>query len=129
MARVVHFEIHAADPDRAVSFYRELFSWEFTRWEGPWDYWLIRTGGSDQPGIDGGLVKRRGPAPTEGQAVNAFVCTVEVPHLEPVLAKAASLGGGTAVARMPVAGIGWLAYILDPDGNILGIMQPDPTAK
>jgi uncharacterized protein len=61
--------------------------------------------------------------------VNAFVCTVEVPDLEPVLAKAASLGGGTAVARMPVAGIGWLAYILDPDGNILGIMQPDPAAK
>ena len=112
-----------------MSFYRELFSWEFTRWEGPWDYWLIRTGGSDQPGIDGGLVKRRGPGPAEGQAVNAFVCTVEVADLDGVLAKAANLGGGMAVPRMPVAGIGWLAYLLDPEKNILGVMQPDPTAK
>jgi predicted enzyme related to lactoylglutathione lyase len=29
---------------------------------------------------------------------------------------------------MPIPGIGWLAYIKDLDGNILGIMNPDPSA-
>ncbi len=129
MPRVVHFEIHAAEPERTIAFYRDLFSWEFTRWEGPWDYWLIRTGATDQPGIDGGLVKRRGPAPAEGQPVNAFVCTLDVADLDAVLSKATSLGGGIALERMPVPGIGWLAYIVDPDRNILGVMQSDPTAK
>src|SRR5918993_4170444 len=67
MGRVVHFEIHAENPERAIAFYRELFGWEFTRWEGPMPYWLIRTGGAGEPGIDGGLMQRRGGGPTDGQ--------------------------------------------------------------
>jgi predicted enzyme related to lactoylglutathione lyase len=30
---------------------------------------------------------------------------------------------------MPVPGIGWLAYVKDPDGNILGLMQSDANAR
>jgi hypothetical protein len=37
------------------------------------DYWLITTGPDGQPGINGGLLRRRGPAPAEGQPVNAYV--------------------------------------------------------
>ena len=55
MPRVVHFEIHAADPERAVNFYQTLFGWTFQKWEGPMDYWLIVTGPDDQRGINGGL--------------------------------------------------------------------------
>ena len=29
---------------------------------------------------------------------------------------------------MAVPGIGWLAYFKDPEGNIFGAMQSDPTA-
>src|SRR5437016_5397789 len=29
MSRVIHFEIHAENPERAVAFYRSLFGWEF----------------------------------------------------------------------------------------------------
>ncbi len=39
MGRVVHFEIHAADCDRAERFYTRVFGWEVRRWEGaPVDY-------------------------------------------------------------------------------------------
>ena len=65
MSRPIHFEIHAGEPERAIGFYRALFGWEFEKWDGPWPYWLIRTG-SGEPGIDGGLMGRRGEAPTEG---------------------------------------------------------------
>ena len=45
------------------------------------------------------------------------------------LAKIAELGGTIAVPKMPVPGMGWLAYVKDPDGNIVGMMQMDPSAK
>lgn len=41
MGRVVHFEIHASDPDRAERFYAGVFGWSVQRWEGaPVDYRL-----------------------------------------------------------------------------------------
>jgi uncharacterized protein len=60
MPRVVHFEIHAVDPERAISFYKKMFSWTFQKWEGPMPYWLITTGNDNEPGINGGLLPRQG---------------------------------------------------------------------
>jgi predicted enzyme related to lactoylglutathione lyase len=80
MSRVVHFEIHAENPERAVKFYSTTFGWEFTRWNGPQEYWLIKTGPDNQPGINGGLVPRRGTI--DGQAVIAYVCTVDSPSVD-----------------------------------------------
>lgn len=128
MPRVVHFEIHAADPEAVGRFYSGLFGWQFTRW-GETPYWLVQTGPEGQPGINGGLLQRRGPSPAEGQSVNAFVCTVEVPALDDCFARALQLGGTVALPKMAVPGVGWLAYVKDPDGNILGLMQPDPAAS
>ena len=34
-----------------------------------------------------------------------------------------------AVPKMPIPGVGWLAYVKDSEGNILGMMQSDPAAK
>ena len=42
MPRVVHFEIMADDPDRAVKFFKKVFGWRINKWEGPVDYWLIK---------------------------------------------------------------------------------------
>jgi predicted enzyme related to lactoylglutathione lyase len=126
MPRVVHFEIHADDPERAVQFYRSLFGWEFSKWGGPVDYWLIKTGPDDQRGINGGLVRRRGTI--DGTAVIAYVCTIDVPVLDDALAKALAIGGTLALPKMPIPGVGWLAYVKDTEGNILGMMQPDPRA-
>jgi predicted enzyme related to lactoylglutathione lyase len=127
MPRVVHFEIHAEEPERAVTFYRALFGWEFSKWGGPVDYWLIKTGPEGQPGINGGLVRRRGTI--DGQAVIAYVCTVDVPSVDAYVQKITDLGGAIALPKMPIPGVGWLAYGKDTEGNIFGIMQPDPTAR
>jgi predicted enzyme related to lactoylglutathione lyase len=128
MSRVVHFEIQGSDPEALATFYRELLGWTIARW-GDQPYWLVDTGPKDLPGINGGLLPRRGPPPQEGQSVNAFVCTVEVASLDERFARAISLGGTAAVPKMPIPGVGWLAYVKDPDGNILGLMQPDVAAK
>lgn len=127
MSRVVHFEIHATEPQKVAAFYAALFGWKVQQW-GDQPYWLFDTGTPDKPGINGGLVPRRGAAPVEGQAVNAFVCTVDVTAVDDIMARAVSLGGTIALPKMPIPGVGWLAYIKDPDGNILGVMQADTSA-
>ncbi len=127
MPRVVHFEIHAAEPERLSRFYAELFGWKIQKW-GNQPYWLIDSGAASEPGINGGLLPRRGAPPAEGQSVNAFVCTVEIPNLDGTLARALELGASTALPKMAVPGVGWLAYIKDPDGNILGLLQPERSA-
>jgi len=127
MNRVVHFEVHAEDPERAIRFYSAVLGWSFTHWGGPMDYWLITTGPDDQPGINGGMVRRMGAI--DGQAVIAFVCTVDVASVDDSVAKALENGGTVALPKMAIPGVGWLAYVKDTEGNIFGMMQNDPSAS
>ncbi len=131
MPRSVHFEIHASDPGRAQAFYERVFGWSFQQW-GDQPYWVITTRstaeGAAGPGIDGGLVPRRGDAPEEGQPVNAFVVTVDVPDCVEYVERAVAAGGSVALPVTAVHGVGWLAYVKDPEGTILGLMHADPTA-
>jgi len=129
MPRVSHFEIHADDPERAIRFYSGLFGWQFQKWAGPMPYWLITTGPDSEPGINGGLMKRMGQPPADGQPVNAYVCTTTVPDLDSRVEWALNSGGTMALPKMAVPGVGWLAYVKDPEGNILGMIQMDPGAK
>lgn len=127
MSRVVHFEIHAAEPERAINFYQKLFNWSFQKWEGPMPYWLITTGPNEEPGINGGLVQRQGEI--DGQAVIAYVCTIGVTSLDDSIASATANGGSIALPKMAVPSVGWLAYCKDTEGNIFGMLQPDEKAK
>lgn len=121
MPRPVHFEIHANDPERAIAFYEAMFGWTFTKWDGPWPYWLVDTGSG--MGINGGLLPRQGPQPVEGQAVNAFVITVNVASCDQAMEDAVTHGGSLALEKVEIPGMGWLGYVKDPEGNILGVMQ------
>jgi uncharacterized protein len=129
MPRVTHFEIHADNPERAIKFYAELFGWQFQKWDGPMPYWLVTTGPDSEPGINGGLVKRTSAAPADMQPVNAYVCTTGVASVDDSVAQALASGGTLALPKMPVPGVGWLAYVKDTEGNILGLIQTDPGAK
>ena len=127
MPRVVHFEIHAGDPKRAINFYEKVFGWTFQKWEGPMPYWLVTTGPDDERGINGGLVQRRGEL--DGQAVIAYVCTIDVAKIDSSVATVEASGGTVVVPKMPIPGIGWLVYCKDTEGNIFGIMEASPDAK
>ena len=144
MKRVVHFEIHAENPERAAAFYRDIFGWEIKEWvvEGtkvPEEnrYWLVMTGKEEESrpsqnataGINGGIVKRRGPGPKGGEPVTSYVCTVDVPNLDETLEDVVKHGGALSVPKMAIPGVGWLAYCKDTEGNIFGIMQSDTEAK
>ena len=129
MPRPVHFEIQAENVDRAIGFYTGLFDWKFAQW-GQEKYWLITTGEKGTPGIDGGLLPRPVPGAQQPMAaLNAFVCTVDVPDLDATVAKVNELGGHIVLPRMAIPTVGWLAYAKDTEGNIFGMMQMDANAK
>jgi uncharacterized protein len=121
MPRVVHFEVSADDPERAAAFYEKVFGWEFHKWGGPQDYWVIKTGPEDEPGINGGMFLRKGPV--------GHVNSIDVPSVDDFAAKIEASGGTVVVPKMAVPGVGWLAYAKDTEESIFGIFQPDPAAK
>lgn len=125
MPRPIHFEIHTDDMDRAQRFYETMFGWTFSGVQGS-DYRLIKTGAG--PGIDGGMMHRRGPPPQGGEPLSSWVCTLDVEDVDACVAKAESSGGSLALPKMAIPGVGWLAYIKDSEGNILGMMQLDAAA-
>ena len=127
MPRITHFEIHAKDPQRAIKFYQNIFSWKFSKWEGPDEYWLISTGPEEEPGINGGLVRRRGEI--DGTAVIAFVCTIEVASVDKTAIGVEANGGKIVLPKSAIPGVGWMASCKDTEGNIFSIMQSDPGAK
>lgn len=127
MPRPIHFEVHADNTERAMTFYRALLGWTFTQW-GTEAYWLIGTGEATEPGINGGLMPRRGGGPLPMAAVNAFVCTVGVTDLDAMLTRAVAAGGRVTVPKMPIPTMGWLAYCADTGGNLFGMMQMDASA-
>jgi predicted enzyme related to lactoylglutathione lyase len=124
MARVIHFEIHAEDTDRAQRFYTEVFGWNAQNFGGPMDYRLLTTGPDDQVGINGAILTRQGPAPEMGAAVNAYVCTIQVDSIEEIERAVPAAGGKQVLDRMEVPEVGQLAYFTDPEGNIFGALQP-----
>jgi uncharacterized protein len=125
MGRVIHFEIHAEDTDRAERFYTSVFGWGVERYGGPVDYRLLTTGPGEQTGIDGAILKRQSTSgPVDGQPVNAFVCTIGVDSLEETERAVPAAGGEQVVERMEVPGVGHLAYFKDTEGNVFGALQP-----
>jgi predicted enzyme related to lactoylglutathione lyase len=127
MPRVVHFEIHAGEPERAIEFYRSVFGWEFAEYDGPEDYWSITTGPEHEKGINGGLIRRRGEL--DAIAVIAFVCTVEVDAIDHSASAIAENGGKLVGPKIPISGTGWLMYCKDTEGNIFGILERDPNVS
>jgi predicted enzyme related to lactoylglutathione lyase len=122
MSRIIHFEIPADNPERASEFYTKAFGWQIQKWDGPMDYWLVNTGPATEPGINGGIMTRPHPG--------AVTCnTIGVVSLDAAITAVEGAGGKLVVPKMPIPGMGWLAYCVDTEGNQFGLMQGDPSAK
>jgi predicted enzyme related to lactoylglutathione lyase len=114
--RVVHFEIPASQPQALTKFYSDVFGWkcEKAALPGP-EYWLCQTG-SDGPGINGAIMKRQDP----GQPWTNYV---DVADIDATLEHATTLGAKVALPKTSVPGVGALAAIIDPEGNICGLWE------
>lgn len=127
MNRVVHFEIHANDIQRAVNFYKKIFGWSFEEWKGgESEYWMVMTAPKDskEAGINGGLLIKGGKEAGEGAGPNAYVCTIQVEDYDKTAAMIESEGGVCQMPKFDIAGMAWQGYYKDTEGNIFGIHQP-----
>jgi predicted enzyme related to lactoylglutathione lyase len=117
---VVHFEFPADNPEQVAEFYKNTLGWKIQKLEGPVDYWLISTGEDREPGIDGGIARKK-DRPASGVLV-----TVRVDSVDASLKSIVSNGGSIVVPKRAIPGVGYQAHFRDPEGNVIGIMENDP---
>jgi predicted enzyme related to lactoylglutathione lyase len=121
MPRVNHFDLSAEDPDRAMKFYKEVFGWEFVKWDGPMDYWMFSTR-EEGSGIDGGLSRKSEMSPP-------VYLTIEVPAIDDFIVRLEANGGKILRGKMAIPGVGWFAMFQDTEGNAFGLMESDESAQ
>ncbi|MBD3285236.1 VOC family protein [candidate division WOR-3 bacterium] len=133
MPRVVFFEIKADDPERAGSFYEQVFGWRFEKFDAPYDYWLITTSGSGENNFDGGMMR---PADTYDASVDANsaerariieenrnVNIIRVEDIDSYIPKIEEAGGIIIMPKHAIPNIGWLFYFKDTEGNVFCVME------
>ncbi len=118
MPRVVRFDMGADNPERAIRFYADVFGWEFEKWQGSFDYWLIKTGEDPEPGIDGGLARRADPS-------LSMINTIQVPSVDDYAAKIRASGGRILQPKQAIPGLGYVVTCQDTEGNTFGILEPE----
>ena len=131
MAKVIQFEIHVDNMERAKKFYEDVFGWtyeDYTDYVG-YPYFGTVTGEEKEQGINGALMQREGNVPQPDQSYNSFVCTIGITDYDATEAKILECGGKVATPKMALPGMAWQGYYVDTEGNIFGINQPDENAK
>lgn len=119
MSRVVHFEFPTTDLAASRKFYENVFGWHFHRADMPEEYWLISTGDPGTPGIDGAM----GGA---AEGLKVTVNTVDVEDIDEALRKAQENGGEIIMPKDVIPQVGYIAYVREPGGNVVGIFQTLP---
>ena len=106
----------------ALEFYESVFGWTTQKADGPQAYWLMTTGPNDEPGINGGLMRRRDDMPPTFN-------TIQMASVSETTKKIKAQGGEVVLERFAIPGVGYQAYCRDTEGNMFGIHQPDSEAK
>ncbi|MCF7865008.1 MAG: hypothetical protein K9M11_00690 [Candidatus Pacebacteria bacterium] len=76
--------------------------------------------------INGGLRKEMGTDVKEQtKSVNGFINFVAVADIDDISEKIKLNGGEIMQPKMAVPTIGFLAYCLDTEGNMFGLIQPE----
>jgi predicted enzyme related to lactoylglutathione lyase len=119
MSKIMHFEIGADDPKRAIKFYENVFGWKSQKYEGGnMDYWLVMAGEKAEPGINGAIQPRTG-------LPQSVINTIMVESIDETINKITENGGKIVVPKMEIPKVGVMVYFQDTEGNIFGAMQAD----
>jgi predicted enzyme related to lactoylglutathione lyase len=118
--RVAHIAINADDDGATQVFYQSLFDWQFE----PYYPGFVRTPVPVSDEFVAAVQQRR--EIVEGVRTKGPEVTVEVDDLDAVLARVDGLGGRVVMDRSTIPGVGVLAFLLDPSGNYLGVIEYAP---
>jgi uncharacterized protein len=122
---VVHFEIPADDVARAKAFYEKTFGWTIKPFPMPegQEYYGIATKEKGEPGIDGGLMKRKMP----GQPFTNYITVKSIDAMNQIV----QTNGGTVILPKQEIGkgMGWISAFRDPENNVIGLHEMAPAAR
>ena len=114
---IVHFELPAADADRASGFWNGLFGWGVSDSAMPeMDYRMAQV--SEEQGV------AIFPSENPGSGLIVYFATDDI---DASIATIRSLGG-EAGDKLPVPGHGWFARCTDTEGNAFSLFQGDASA-
>jgi predicted enzyme related to lactoylglutathione lyase len=113
VGNVVNFHLPADDVERAATFYREVFGWEFAAFPNSPVPYLVHDGNG--AGIPAAITSRTDP-------VKAPVPTIEVADIDQAMTDIAMKGGQQGrVNEIPA--LGRFGYAIDSEGNIIALLQ------
>lgn len=119
--KVQHFEIPADDMARAKKFYGAVFGWKIQDVPGM-EYAMadsVETDQNRQPigGTNGGILKRN------GDYAKTTSITITVDDADLAVQRVVGAGGRLVREKQKFGGIGYVAYVMDTEGNVVGIWQ------
>lgn len=117
---IVWCEIYVEDMNRAKSFYESVFQVKLENIEGPdmemWTFPMTM----DKVGTSGALVKMEGFKPSGSGTIPYFHCDEVAVESERVVAA----GGQIKQAKMSIGQYGFMALVIDTEGNTIGLHMP-----
>ena len=129
MDGIVHFELPVNDMARAKKFYSEIFGWDLQDWPMPdgSQYVGVHTTPIDEKtrkplevgAINGGMVMR-------SEKVPAPIFAINVSSIDDRVKQILAAGGSVTMAKMDMMGMGFYAYVKDPEGNTIGLWEDVP---
>lgn len=117
MGKIVNFHLPADDVERAATFYRDVFGWEFVPFpDSPVPYFVHDDASSENgPGIPAAITARQ-------DVIKAPTPTIEVDDIDQAMTDIAMKGGQQARVQ-DIAGLGRFGYAIDSEGNIIALLQ------
>jgi uncharacterized protein len=117
MGKIVNFYLPADDVERAATFYREVFGWEFTPYPNAPVPFLVAQPSEDGAGIPAAITQRQ-------DIVKAPTPTIGVADIDQAM-MAIVLKGGQQGRVQDVPGFGRFGYAIDSEGNVIALLQPE----
>ena len=111
---ITHVEWDSADHTGLKDFLSGVFGWQFEPFGET--YFHHNPG---KAGVSVGVNKNEKAIIGNGTP-NVYI---DVQSIDDTFSKAAALGGGVAVPKTPIQGMGSYAFIKAPDGNLIGLFE------
>jgi predicted enzyme related to lactoylglutathione lyase len=114
---IIWNELITNDLATASDFYREIAGWELAPMSpDPLSYTVAKIDGAPVAGLF---------QPADPPAHSAWIMSVNTDDIDATIARALELGGEVIHAANTVPGVGRTAWIADPAGGVIGLMQPE----
>ena len=115
VSTITWFEIPASDFPRAIRFYETIFASPLQH-DAAWPNLAIFP--YQRPGVSGALAYGEGHRPSPAGVVIYLNCAG---RFDDVLDRVESAGGSIVEPKNYIPSVGWVAQILDSEGNRIGL--------